>query len=455
MFGRRKSPLEGKNVRKKAVFTAFDTGKGRAQALPLRTAYNCDCRDGKLHRGLSLARRFRADGKQVRVGPSATMSKVFFTYVVGKNNWVEREAMFTLSVDGWLYHVDIETGDATKLLEIGENGRHALVKDVDGKTYNLFSGSKRVACYVDDEAHSLFSGGLKGGCAVGDRFFILSSPGVLRYTAAGDPLTTQGGVNDGGSLYIPADCGELLDMAVDDGALYLIYTWGIYRLRVAAEVENFRMEKVGYNGGKIREGSVIGTGKGIFFLSGDGIYLLRGDSAKRVCEHLEIRSWDRKPCSVALSSEGLAIIDYYERTGELQYRIKTLVISADGSDGFFGEKYGERSGSVWEIIGNEVYRIVDNSVEGTDKYDPSYETPPMRFGTDARKVLKGIKLYGSGGVNVEVREGEHTHSYALIFENGVAETRLSESGKEFVFVLYPNRETTVTGLEIDFVCCEK
>ena len=181
-----------------------------------------------------------------------------------------------------------------------------------------------------------------------------------------------------------------------------------------------------------------------------GVYRLCGDKVERICEYLPIGPCDTgKACRVAYCDE-LVVFDYYKQTDEGE-EVCRLVVYADGKDGYFSEVYGSLGGNQYAYMQRNVYYFEKDCKEIQHAETPFFTSERLDFGTDKKKYLKTLTLKGKGSVTVGVRCGEAEKTYPLVFENGVAQARLQNSGKEFSFTFYLDGGCTIEGMQVEYV----
>ena len=124
---------------------------------------------------------------------------------------------------------------------------------------------------------------------------------------------------------------------------------------------------------------------------------------------------------------------------------------ADGKDGYFTEEYGFLGGSEYTYVNGKFYTYAKDCVDVQRKQQPSFSSGGISFGNLKRKQLKWLTLKGEGCVTVGVQCAEKERRYPLVFQNGVARTRLLDKGRAFVFHFYLDADSLVSGAEIEYV----
>ena len=274
--------------------------------------------------------------------------------------------------------------------------------------------------------------------------------GELRYSA---PLKLYMEEDEdstgGGALYLPVNEGRVVGAQAFDGEVYVFMEKAIYRLSVSADARGFCLRKLVYAGGTPIVGSITATGRGVLFLTADGLYMAKGENAKRFCAHLPIGVCDSEYACKVGSCEGLAILEYREKLGGEKY-IRRVVIDAEREDGYFTEAYAPLSEGGFSAMTGRIYRFVKEGEDLLRGEEPRFVSERLRFGTDKKKRLKKLRLQGAGEILVRVRCDGAVRSYSSVFVGGEGVIRLTEKGKDFFIELYPKTGARVDGLEIEY-----
>ena len=454
MFGLMKRAVKSKEKKKKAVFTSFGEKQKRGENLQPASYGNCDCRGGKLRGGIGVKKYLNENGEEVSVKLSSIDDALYtFFTVVNRNGEVEdKPYLYILAENGYMYERHEYTGNGWQRVLLGNHIDHCALKAENKAIYNLFSGEKGAYYSLDGGYfYSIYEGKCLGGCICGKRYLILTGKGELLYSAALMPTSMQGeNPNGGGVIYLPAGYGAPVGMKSYGDSAYIFLERGIFKLTLSATATENTLEEIPYGGGNICLRAMAVTGEGILFLAKEGLYRLRGDKVERICEYLPIGPCDTgKACRVAYCDE-LVVFDYYKQTGEGE-EVRRLVVYADGKDGYFSEVYGSLGGNQYTYMQRNVYYFEKDCKEIQHAETPFFTSERLDFGTDKKKCLKTLTLKGKGSVTVGVRCGEMEKTYPLVFENGVAQARLQNSGKEFSFTFYLDGGCTIEGMQVEYV----
>ncbi len=453
MLGIKKQSLQGENKLNRYTVGGFSLQEGEKERFFVTENHNCKLADGRLSRGVGLSPVTDSAGAPIFTSLSTAVCGCFVTAINDGTGSADTEGVFLVGADGYLYRLNTATGTATKKVSIGLNPTHLCLRDQTRKVFNLFLGANMVVCTVDGENFTrVAASGYFGGCVAGERIF-LARKDKLSYSAPLDPTEFSGNSNEGGALFLPADYGVVVGVQAQSGKVYVFMERGIFCVQPSAEGGAFRLEQVDYDGGQILPRSMVATGEGICFLSASGAHFLSDKKIRSVCKELFL-SPDYKSRAFGVGRcENTVLIDYpnVEKNGEIVNR--RLCLFADGTGGFFAERYGTLSGSMYCVQDNLLYRFAIGARDNEYRTLP-YIAGKLRFGKEKSKTLRRLRLFGEGECRVTIAVGGVEHEYSLSCEEGVAESRLREKGREFVLRLFPKTGAWVDGLEIEYFCEE-
>ena len=230
-----------------------------------------------------------------------------------------------------------------------------------------------------------------------ERLF-LSEKSVLRYSAPLSPgkfdLLSEGS----GEIPLSAVGGDILALLPYGDRLVLFRTHEILILRADANDYDFSFERVKFDGGEIREGSVQTTGRHILFQTERGLYRMEGKRCKRVEFSDEGILF---PASAASASNG----GRYFSAILLDGALCLLVYDPEKEDYFLSNAYptmlaGNKKG-VWMNIDGLLMRAEQGSGNGPlDTYLLYMELDRLNF---SGKVLEGVTVAGRGSFSVTVK----------------------------------------------------
>ena len=454
MIGLAKSIFKGVSRKKTAVFDSFGEKDGQG-VFRSSSHRNCDFRDGTLKGGVGLALYLDKNGAPVSYSMQVEPKCVYVVTINPGDGLGDEERYTFLGVDGYLYTLNPSLGTAIQVsAKLGEDVSHCVLKNEANAIQHLFSST--TGAYLTLEVaifKQLSTQALRGGCVCGKRYFLALENGELHYCAPFNPQTENSADPNGtGVLYLPAECGAVIGLKEDGGAVYIFFERGIFRLEVSAKASDFVMKRVAYAGGALCQGSMAATGKGILFLASDGLYRVYGENTEKVCEHLHIGACDtRSLCKVGYCGE-LVLIEYQKKTAGGNEMVR-VAIQADGRDGYFTEAFGLLCGNEYSAHDGWIYRYVEDAESTLRGSNPYFTSERLDFGTEKQKRMKKLLLKGKGRVRVGVCCDGRLREYTLELDGGAGGIRLTEKGKDFIFTLYPSIGAVVEGIEISY-CTE-
>lgn len=451
MIGLFKEGLKGKEEKKQAVFSSFGEKESKEGNLSPASYKNCDCQGGSLRGGIGLRKCLDENGGHLSMGMSvnSAVPHAFFVTLNEDGMQGNTQAVYLVGVDGYLYK-RLDNGNPWQRVYVGNNVVHCAMKGENRVIYNFFCGDRLVYATVNgSDFKSITTVENVGACVCKKRCFILTKNGELLYTAALDPFEVDTTDPDGvGTIYLPVKYGKPTGVKEYEGKVYVFFEKGICRLSVSAKATENTIEEIGYHGGNICLRGQAAAREGIFFLASEGLYYLHNDRVEKACEHLPIG-----PCAV----EGVCSVGYcddlvifsYQKKGKSE--AKRLVVYGDGKDGYFTDSYGWLSGSEYTYVNGKFYTYAKDCVDIQRKQQPSFSSEQLSFGSAKRKHLKRLSLKGEGSVTVGVQCGERERKYPLVFQDGVASTRLLDKGKSFALHFYLDAGSLVSGVEVEYV----
>ncbi len=447
----KKTALDERHKTSRVRFTAFD--KPSEEALPLQTAYNCDCRGGTLKAGVQFAYLLE-DGSEVTCTMTPVCTNVFALGTNTGSSTTDGVEYLLMGADGYSYKLNKTTHVAQKKFSMGTNVTHQIFRDQTKKLFNLLASPTKAAyTTAGDTGISMATGVLRGVCLAGNRCFVGGRAGRVFYSEPFVIYRFSGTIAQGGEFYIPADSGEIITVQGDKEYLYIFTETGIYRMRVCAETMDLRLERLDYDGGATCPNGAVATKNGVFFLAASGVYRIQGEKVTRVCERLSILPDVSVDCTFGLCDE-LVLFEYAEKQADGTSEQKRVAIYTDGEYGFFTETYCFLGNSRYSKLDDKLMKLVKNQADGLSMNPSCYRSQPLELGTRKKKTLKELCVRGRGEVKIVVQTGSVSHEYTLSLTDGVATTRLYEQGKTFTFCLYPTGGSEITSLSVDYVCAE-
>ncbi len=437
-----KTAVVGKNKRKRVKFSRFCRRK-EGQGLVALESVGCDCRGGRLRRGLGY-RAYRFDDERVSVGwKDKSVSGVY--PLSGKRG----NALVLAATDGYLY-VRI-AGVWERMVFVGECVYLRMRVDSD-TVYHLFVGTEGVYYTLDGAVFIRFEEGAPlGGAIAGKRLFLARRGGVVVYSAPFAPTKTSG-AEEGGELYMPAAFGEIVAIVGTQKYLYLFGERDVCRVEVKADAGAFTVEPLAYAGGRILPNAAARGGLDVFFLAENGLYRIDGERIEGAFDYLSLLP-SYQPCRVGRAGSNL-LLDYVERSGEK----RRLALSADGKEGGFLFPRGTLCGGALFVDGGTAYGYPPfSSLKDMEEEEeqPYFSSGWEGLGTAGKKRLKKLTVRGEGSLEIEVRSEGSARRYAVVCKGGRGEALLADTGRAFLFTLFPLRDCDLESMTVEFVYLEE
>ncbi len=436
------------------VYDGFHV-KRKGGRLPAEKNFNCNCENGELKRGIGLLTYYDGGGNRVEASLGTSVLGTYSAKIKESQTAEEKEWFFFWGADGCIYSRNVETGATMKRGNVGEWLSYCAFKTETETIYHLFAGETAAFGTVNGvDFTRLLTGEFQAACLIKDRYFVAEKGGRARYSAAFDPYAFDGDSDGGGTLYTPAEYGEIVGLAAEGDGGYIFLQKGIFRLSVFADTSDFYLEKLGYAGGEICVGSIVETGHGVLFLATDGLYRAKGKEVKKTGEDFEIYPSASYRCRTG-KCEDRTLIEYRMELADGNTETKRVALSADGKEGFFVDNYGALGGTEFCCAGSVVYKFDKKSPVAQYRRPPYFTTPFLDFGRAKRKRLKGIRLFGTGKGYFLVSVDDIQHEYDVEFVNGSVFVRLTEVGERFSFDFYPAVGAAFKRVEIEYYCAER
>lgn len=446
--------MTAKAKEKRVAFHGFTTDElGAEGKFCGYESFNCDCFGGRLT--TAVGSRLVEDAYKNPISmPSTAKAKRFFQGVV-----------------------KTETGDLEKVyFFVGENGGVTMFQS--GKGWIVLDSITPIECItMRQEEHEVWNVLLsatgvyvvkefgkiekvleiacRAGCCVGERVFYGCQNGEIVYSKPCAPASVTESVDDGGLLVLPVDAGEIMAMKGIGNSVYAFCEHAIYKIIAQAKASEFVIRRIPYAGGRIVRNGVGALGDRLVILAEDGAYILRDGVVEKGYEGLRFgRILTEQGAEYGCFEEKIVFsYDVRERVANVR---RTVTLYGDGKHGFFGDSYIGLSGGEKGVFFMKglMMACFGGSVE-TFNTAPYFRARTTDFGVGGRKRLKKMRLYGTGEATLVVETEQGERAYAIAFENGVAEVRLSESGFAFAFSFQPRLGCVLDGADVEFLYAEE
>lgn len=436
MVGFTKSAFQAQEKRKEVEYTKFAVERrGVAREKGVLTASaskNCAIVDGALTAGEGV-KAYRPDG--VALSMASKLGTIASFYIqpykpadgelymaLGCISTAGVAYMFNKAAGLWAQFNNFRTRTVT-VPYIGENGVYFVA---------YISETGMLAC---DGSHTIisdtFGGSRSMACAFKDRIFCVEDEYTVAYSA---PLATADfteSIDDGGKIAVPSDGWEIVALTTFCDSVYIFYEYGVLKLEVAGKARDMKIERLGYNGGRIlRDTAAVCSvgGEKLFFLAEDGLYLFDGKRAKRICEELAIRPYRGTQTCACAAAEGKYTVQYVDETGETR-RIVVDAASETGYDSFAVEALSAADGKIFCKYEGEPHTLTDADLPTGEA--STFTAVGVTFGVEGVKRLQTLRLEGEGRITVAVSSEKRKKTRTVDFVNGRASVRLWQRGRAF------------------------
>lgn len=406
---------------------------------------NCDCGDGSIRTGIGLQVYKTDAGNMVQLLNQKMELKQLITAgeFLKDGTWNETMGVMT-SLWTYLVYDNSKKALVQKLMLRGES-KVFPVSDINGRPWVLIVGTLGVLLYNSIMgAQSSTIGSCLGGCVCGDRAFVATSPFTIHYSAPLDFLNFEGVLDESGELYLRANRGAFLEMRAVGKDVYILYEYGIMRLKTSGATRDFQLERLEYSGGKIFENSFgVCNGK-LFFLATDGVYISNGERFERGYKNLKIQPHKTTQTCSSVAFEGKWLLRFYDAQG----KNRMLVLETDGKRGYYATDLRGLSDWDGKILCQELefISLVDSNGVLPSGGAYCFESQETDFGHTGRKNLRTLRFEGEGSMTLTVKSGDDSRSYNVVFADGTAAVRVRMRGERFQFTIQPTSGTVVRNM---------
>lgn len=445
-----KSVFSGKEKREKKVFSAFALGGERkAGTLTADASVNCEVVDGVLQTGVGVAAYTLADWTEFVVPSNLPAVDGFFLLPKREEDGSYTEKFGYISKNGALFLYDESADALTQRYDFGCKMKAVVAVDSAAKEKLILAGDGGVYAFTEDEGATLVASerALCAACVAKGRVFCALEPDTLAYSAPYEPTDFSQSLNGGGCIRLPSAAGKIRELVAFDEGVYLLYEYGVFRVRVAGAARDFVVETVGYNGGRICGGAQVCSvgGNKLFFLAEDGLYACDGSKTYRVCEPLKIRPAKGALTKGAAAFEGKYFVCFTDAAG-LE---RGVLVDAERETGYYAFATEGLSACRGRACCRERNTLQFVCADGALPLGEAYTftSRALDFDDDGEKLLRTLRVLGEGEVQIEVQSGKTARKKTLVCVDGEAVFDLKMRGKAFVLRLTLSQGARVFGVE--------
>lgn len=447
-----KSVFSGKERRETVGFSAFALGGERkAGTLTAETSANCAVVNGTLQTGVGIEAYTLADWTEFLIPSNLPAVDSFFLLPKREADGSYTEKFGYISKRGLLFLYDESTDALTQRFDFGCKMKAVVAVDSAEETRLILSGEGGVYAFTEAEGATLVASAkaLPAACAVKGRAFCALEPFTLAYSAPYAPTDFSESINGGGSICLPSNAGKIRELLAFDGCVYVLYEYGISRVRVAGAARDFAVETVGYNGGRICGGAQVCSvgGDKLFFLAEDGLYAFDGSKVYRVCENLQIRPARDTLASGSAAFEGKYFVCFTDEAGAE----KGVLVDAERETGYYTfatEGLSVCRGRAYCRERNMLQFVREGSALPLGEAY-TFTSGALDFGESGVKTLRTLRVLGEGEVQIEVQSGKTARKKTLVCEDGEARMDLKMRGKSFVLRFTLSQGARLLGVEAE------
>ena len=416
---------------------------------------NCLCENGVLSTGAGLEDYVTYDGNTVSVSSIKRPLKEVKSFRVHRRGYEFGEKMLLMTTNSIVYVYDPDSDDVQRLTQFGTRTKTVFGMDADNEVYAFFCGPVGVWSYDENGTLNEMTENANCGiaCWYADRLFFVQQPYAISFTPPCEPLNVQAVTGESGKMEVPSEFGEIVGFGALKDFLYVFTAQGILRMRVRDGVENFALEEVGYDGGKIFYDSVISGSGHILFLASDGLYLFDGHKAEKVCSELEIRPMRENQEVSGVYTDGFFYMQYVDVSGE----VKRVCLSSDGKTAYFAfaaDALSDGGGKGFCVQDNMVKMLSRNGdLPKNEKY--YFRSKNLAFGSEKRKTLTKLTIYGEKSCKVSVTADGVEKVFSVVFENGVASVPVRMVGRSFSLTFTLEKSGKIRRVAADVVALKR
>lgn len=432
-----KVPLRVKTKKIRKRYSLFSLNDEKKDALVADETLNCRVENGALCVGVGgRAMEFPLGEGAIASNGLPENSKLFFMPAVdGYGN--QLETIGALDNDGFYYTYDAYTRVWGYEREYGCKMRAVFVVNEDGKRRLVFIGKNACHFFVYGGITTripLENLGEKShlACYVQGRLFYVSAPYTLCYST---PFKTEDfaqSIKDGGSIQLPTQYGDIVDVVAFGGKVYIFFEQGIFCLETAGAASEFKVKEVPYRGGNIFEDSMgVGgkCGEKLFFLTEQGVCKLEKDRVERVCKSLPFSiKWKGQVCGHG-SFEGQYAVCFYDKNNEK----KCIVVDGETEEGYYAftpDCLSDYKGGAVCVFDGEVMLLHRSGVLPNES-KATFFVGGLDFGESGRKRMETLRLEGTGEAEICIENGKQSKVVRIALDKGQGQAKIGLCGALF------------------------
>lgn len=433
MTGFEKEALRCKSRKRKFVFENFDVGTTtRGGVLSAVSSKNCEYGKGALRAGVGVEDLLLEGGVKVEFTAIEETRALFLWETVGANALFEK-TVGAIVADGSVWFFNMATSSWQLIRRFNVPMRAISSRNQEGENLLILYGEAGVFAYAFlGDLKKIYPYEASAACVCQGRLFLAVDGKKIVYSAPYNPTNFAASIDEGGAVELPGDWGKMVDVVSFQNEVCILYEYGLGILKIAGSARDFKFEKIGYGGGRIFAGSAgvcsVG-GEKLFFLAEDGVYVFDGKRVERSCKNLAISPIGHTQVCDHAQFDGKYLVSFIDKNGEK----KGVVVDAESGRGYEAFAPFGLSSSLGEALclgTGYVCKLKDSGqLPPTERAE--FCVKKLRFGGGEKTLLKGLRFFGKGAIEVVARCGENSKRQTLSFADGEAYMPLRLRGREF------------------------
>lgn len=439
-----------KVVKKRVTFDKFCLkGEDVPGALVGADSINCRCTNGVIRFGVGVKKYMIND---VAVQFSGT-EKVVACYMLeispSSNYTTTHEKFYCMTEGGGLYGYDTSTASFVYKGLLAEGIKSAIVWSETGQYCTVLSGIDNYYHIHNDMIFTVPYSSANGTiCVCKNRVFLGKDAHYLAYSKPTAPWTFFDTFEESGVVSLAYGFGKIVALITFDNRVYAFMQRGVAEVNVGGSDLDFVVQPLHYSGGEIYGRSVGICANAIFFLAADGVYKFDGKKFSKIVKHLMIiPKVGEERCWYAVVGD-----NYLLRYIDKEDVKKTVVISADGKEGFFTvDKEGLSlcGNSAFCYKSGYFYTIEEDEMNFSGERG-NFVSTVTDLNSSNEKLISKIRVEGDGNVAMKLYSEQGSVNNSLQFFNGCATVEMQLRGKEFYFTFFLAKRSSVRKITLEY-----
>ena len=453
MFLDKDNYLPYKCAEKTVSFESFSFASDSVKSKPSSlcgVGKNCDIQKGVLGVGVGCSPIIMEGNTVGVVGNTVKADCLFGVWEQGQQGEKQRR-IAVLGEDGAFWVCRENGAYWSKIHAFGTRmGVFGAIGE-NGETVTVFIGPAGV--YTYDGVNGLVKGNLdrtaRAGCYLQGRVFCAVAPSSLAFSAPFKPNDFTDGLDGGGVVKLPDNKGEIVALATLKDKVYIFFEFGICALTPTGSARSFVVEEVGYDGGRIFEGSVgkrDGAVENLLFLAENGVYRFDGAKCVKIVKELGVSPKREKLVCHSAVFEGKYFVTFVDSTNTLRGLVVDLA-TLQGYYAFAPEGLSSFDGGAIAVCDGVLQQVGDFASLPSGE-ERTFFVGGLDLGARGLKNLQSVCVYGDGEVELCISSGKKQKSVTLDLSTGMANIKAFLRGRQFSLTLRLKGRSRVTGVTL-------